>query len=125
MCVNALCGDFCGFFAEWRARKRLRSSRDQCASRLNHDGVIGVAEQLPEQHDVAREYLSNDTCRFLLNQRILMRKPFHQHRLDSGRIGSSDDRGRPETVKTVGVGQQRSNRLLALIRQTVVESFRR
>jgi hypothetical protein len=125
MCVNALYGVVCGFSAERRARKRLRSFRDQCASRLNHDGVIGVAEQLSEEHDIARECLANDARRLLLNEPILMRKPFHQHRLDSGRIGSSDDRGRPETVKTVGVGQQWSNRLLAFIRQTVVESFRR
>ena len=74
--VNALKANSRSFFRNGcasRQLKRLGSVRNERASRLNDDGVIGMPKQLTQEHDVVRECFYYHSRGFLLNERTLVR----------------------------------------------------
>ncbi len=50
--------------------------RQNCASGICHDQVIGMSKELPEEHDVIGQGLRRDSASFLLNDWVGIGKSF-------------------------------------------------
>jgi len=89
------------------------------------DGRVLWLQQLPEEGDIVGERFGSDPGGLLADQRVLVAEPFDEDPLNRGRIGVTDDRGCPEAVETISVGEKGPRRLFGLDWQGRLEGLRR